>query len=42
MSKTHGPYAPESWRQTVKRVRAGRAAGELAREFEGSAQAIRN
>ena len=36
------PYAPEFRRQMVELVRAGRSAAELAREFEPSAQAIRN
>ena len=35
-------YAPEYWRQMVELVRAGHTPGELAREFECSAQAIRN
>ena len=42
MSKTHSPYAPEYRRQMVELVRTGRTPGELAREFECSAQAIRN
>ena len=42
MSKTHLPYAPEYRRQMVELVRAGRTPGELSREFECSAQAIRN
>ena len=42
MSKTHPPYAPEYRRQMVELVRTGRTPGELAREFERSAQAIRN
>ena len=42
MSKTHPPYAPEYRRQMVELVRTGRTPGELAREFECSAQAIRN
>ena len=39
MAKTHPPYAPEFRRQMVELVRAGR---DPAREFEPSAQAIRN
>ena len=42
MAKTHPPYAPEFRRQMVELVRAGRDPAELAREFEPSAQAIRN
>ena len=42
MSKTHRPYAPEYRRQMVELVHAGRTPGELAREYECSAQAIRN
>ena len=42
MSKTHSPYAPEYRRQMVELVHAGRRPGERAREYECSAQAIRN
>ena len=42
MSKVHPPYAPEYRRQMVELVHAGRTPGELAREYECSAQAIRN
>ncbi len=35
-------YAPEYRRQMVELVRTGRTAQELSREFECSAQAIRN
>ncbi len=42
MSKTRAPYAPEFRQQMVELVRAGRSPEELAREFEPSAQAIRN
>ena len=42
MAKTHSPYAPEYRRQMVELVRSGRTPGELAREFECSASAIRN
>jgi transposase len=42
MSKTRPPYAPEFRQQMVELVRAGRKPEELAREFEPSAQAIRN
>ena len=36
------PYAPEFRRQMVELVRAGRSPEELGREFEPSAQTIRN
>lgn len=42
MAKTHPPYAPEFRRQLIELVRAGRDPADLAREFEPSAQAIRN
>ena len=42
MSKTRAPYPPEFRQQIVELVRAGRSPEELAREFEPSAQAIRN
>jgi transposase len=42
MPKSHLPYPPEFRRQIVERVRAGRTPGERAREFEPSAQAIRD
>ena len=42
MSKPHPPYAPEYRRQMVELVHAGRTPGELAREYECSAQATRN
>jgi transposase len=35
-------YSAELQQQLVRQVRAGRTPGELAREFEPSAQAIRN
>ena len=38
----HPRYAPELRRQLIELVRAGRTPEELAREFEPSAQAIRN
>ena len=40
MAKKHRPYAPEFRR--IELVRAGRGPEELAKEFEPSAQAIRN
>ena len=42
MAKTRPPYAPEFRRQMVDLVRSGRDPTDLAREFEPSAQAIRN
>lgn len=42
MPKTRPPYSPEFRRQMVELVRAGRDPADLAREFEPSAQAIRN
>lgn len=42
MPKTHLPYPPEFRQQMVELVRAGRTPGELGREFECSAQTIRN
>jgi transposase len=42
MAKTHPPCAPEFRRQMVELVRAGRDLVDLAREFEPSAQAVRN
>ncbi len=42
MPKTRPPYPPEYREQMVRLVRAGRTPEELAREFEPSAQAIRN
>lgn len=42
MAKKSAPYSPEFRRQMVELVRAGRSPEELAKEFEPSAQAIRN
>jgi transposase len=42
MPKSRPPYPPELRRQLVELVRAGRNPEELAREYEPSAQAIRN
>ncbi len=42
MSITRPPYPPEFRGQMVELVRSGRSPEELAREFEPSAQAIRN
>ncbi|MHB8998249.1 MAG: IS3 family transposase, partial [Thermoanaerobaculia bacterium] len=42
MPRTHKPYPDEFKKKLVALVRAGRTPEELAREFEPSAQAIRN
>ncbi len=42
MSNTRPPYPREFREQMVELVRSGRSPEELAREFEPSAQAIRN
>ena len=42
MSNMRPPYAAEFREQMVELVRSGRSPEELAREFEPSAQAIRN
>ena len=42
MSKKRAPYPPEFRRQLIELVRAGRSVEDLAKEFEPSAQAIRN
>ena len=42
MARKRAPYAPEFRRQMIELVRAGRTPEELAKEFEQSAQAIRN
>ncbi len=42
MSNTRPPYSPEFRDQMVELVRSGRSPEGLAREFEPSAQAIRN
>ena len=42
MAKTRPPYTPEFRRQLIDLVRAGRSPDELAREFEPTAQSIRN
>jgi len=41
MAKTRPPYTPEFRRQMVE-LRAGRSPEELAREFEPTAQSIKN
>ena len=42
MPKSRPPYPPEYRRRMVELVRAGRTAEELGREFEPSAESIRN
>jgi transposase len=42
MPKKPLPYAPEFRQRMIELVRAGRTPEQLAREFEPSAQAIRN
>lgn len=42
MPKSHPPYAPEYRERIIELVRAGRSPESLAREFEPSAQCIRN
>lgn len=42
MPKTRPPYPPEFRSRLVELVRSGRRPEELAREFEPSAQSIRN
>ena len=42
MPRSHTPYPPEFRRQMVELVRAGRTPNELAREFEPTAESIRN
>ena len=42
MPRTHPPYAPEYRRRIIELARAGRSIDELAREFEPTAQSIRN
>ncbi len=42
MGKTRKPYPPEFRQQMVELVRAGRTPESLAREFEPTAETIRN
>ncbi len=42
MGKTRKPYPPEFRRQMVELVRAGRSPEEPAKEFEPTAESIRN
>ena len=42
MARKNRPYAPEFRRQMIELVRCGRSPESLAKEFEPTAQAIRN
>jgi transposase len=42
MPKSHRPYSPEFKQRIIEPVRTGRTPEELGRQFEPSAQAIRN
>jgi transposase-like protein len=42
MPKSHRSYAPEFRERIIELLRKGRTPEELARQFEPSAQAIRN
>jgi transposase len=42
MPKSHRPYPPEFRQRIVELVRKGRTPEDVARQFEPSAQAIRN
>jgi transposase len=42
MAKSHAHYSPEYRRRMVELVRAGRSPDDLAKEFEPTAQSIRN
>ena len=42
MVRKHPPYTPEFRRQMIELVRSGRRPEQLAKEFEPTAQAIRN
>ncbi len=42
MGRGHRPYPPEFRQQMIELVRAGRDPEELGREFEPSAESIRN
>jgi transposase len=41
MPRTHQPYAPEYRRRIIELARAGRSVNALAREFEPTAETIR-
>ncbi len=42
MPKTHPPYPPEYRERVIELVRKGRSPEALAKEFEPSAQCVRN
>jgi len=42
MARKRAPYTPEFRRQMIELVRSGRSPESLAKEFEPTAQAIRN
>jgi transposase len=42
MARKNAPYMPEFRRQMIELVRSGRSPESLAKEFEPTAQAIRN
>ena len=42
MARKNAPYTPEFRRQMIELVRSGRSPESLSREFEPTAQAIRN
>ena len=42
MARKKPPYTPEFRRQMIELVRSGRSPESLAKEFEPTAQAIRN
>jgi transposase len=42
MARKHPPYTPEFRRQMIELVRSGRSPESLAKEFEPTAQTIRN
>ena len=42
MARKHTPYTPEFRRQMIELVRSGRSPESLAKEFEPTAQTIRN
>ena len=42
MARKHAPFTPEFRRQMIELVRSGRSPESLAKEFEPSAQTIRN
>jgi len=42
MARKNAPYTPEFRRQMIELVRSGRSPERLAKEFEPTAQAIRN